>query len=62
MASCQPVQTNRLARAGTARLPRLDRQEWDLVLKALGAYQHNAAFSALREKLEEALHRADPLH
>lgn len=62
MASCQPVRRNALARAGTARPPRLNRQEWELVLKAVGAYQHNAAFRALSEKLEEALHCSDPLH
>lgn len=50
--ACQLVQKDRIARVLPQREPRLSRQEWSLILKALSAYQHNAEFRALAERLK----------
>lgn len=33
----------------------LTRQEWDIILTALGAYQHNAQFRSVYERVDAAL-------
>ena len=55
MVTLQPRQMPSFARPASPGLSMLTLQEWSLVLKALRAYQHNAQFRPLYERLEATL-------
>ena len=55
MVTLQPRQMPSFARPASPGLSMLTLQEWSLVLKALRAYQHNAQFRSVYERVDAAL-------